>query len=393
MATSNAAPPGFDPSTTSPNRALPGDAPRFIDHLAAWRPSAAHDAASQVRNLFTFARQNLLGLYLASAILPIIAQILNILALAGTIKIAAMILFRWEQAIKIAAALGISLEGATRSDIAWIGSGVILTIYAMAGIAGFISRRTQVAMTGRAERILYERYLHHPALDTLLKSERLRNAVPRAITIYSKSCLSLALVPGLAALSALLALILALFQPLFIVGLLIALLPLLVLYLLAGRRASAADAILKAAQTERKLLFRTLRASRSPEARETTSAQILALTDKMAILQRKVKAISSIPEASLAFAAGLALATAMIILTSAPTNPDHLIYLLIGFIMIRFMFVYLKGVFGQIQKIVQNLDEIRFMHRTILSETISEEAIPPPSQNDESGDDLDEILD
>jgi len=94
----------------------------------------------------------------------------------------------------------------------------------------------------------------------------------------------------------------------------------------------------------------------------------------------------------LALVAGSVLAAAIIVLAGTPTDSDQLIYLLIGFILIRFLFVYLRGALSQLQSIVQNLDDIRFINQTILSETIKIGAIPIAASSTKDDDDLDEIL-
>jgi hypothetical protein len=50
--------------------------------------------------------------------------------------------------------------------------------------------------------------------------------------------------------------------------------------------------------------------------------------------------------------------------------------LLIGFILIRFLFLLIRNVLQQAQSIMQNLDQVRFVNETILSPTVSEDALP-----------------
>ncbi|MBU2580738.1 MAG: hypothetical protein KJ622_03340 [Alphaproteobacteria bacterium] len=377
MATSDAVPPGVE---TSPGRGeqtrTAAKDHRLLDHLAAWRVKTAHAFATQIGELIAFVRRNLFYAYLSTCALSVFSLAMNLLALAGTLKIASMVLFDWSKAIKLAAALGISIEGATKVDVAWIGAGIILPIYLTAGIAAFMARRSQVALSGEAERVLYQRCLHHPSLDRLLRSENFRASAQRAITVYANSCLSLALIPGQTTLCAIIVVILAFFQPMLIAIVLVVLLPLLLLYLVTGRRASAANTILKVTDANRKLLFRSIIANKrqetSAEALQSTRDQILQLTDDIARQRSVVRATKSIPEAALSIVTGCVLATAVVVLASTPATSERLIYLLIGFIMIRFMFGYLRGAFAQIQSIVQNLDEIRFINSTILSESVTD---------------------
>lgn len=361
----------------------------LLDHLAALRLGSAQRVFTEIGQMFSLIRQNFFGLYFTTTVVSTLARALNVLALAGTIKVAALILFNWKGALEIADQLGISLAGATKTDVAWIGAGIILTIYLLAGIAGYFSKRTQSKLAGRTERVLYERYLQHPAFVDLSALESFRPAAIRAISTYARSAVSMALIPGLATLCALIVLILALSQPMLIAIVLLAIVPLLLLYLLTGRRASVASALLKSSEARRAEFFRTMtpmananknRKQPTEEEIEHARAEVLRLTADISDQRMRVKSIQSAPEAALALVAGSVLAAAIIVLAGTPTDSNELIYLLIGFILIRFMFVYLKVAFSQLQSIVQNLDDIRFINQTILSDTIAADAVPPRSR-------------
>ncbi|MBU1211299.1 MAG: hypothetical protein KJ587_08510 [Alphaproteobacteria bacterium] len=367
----------------------------LLDHLAAMRLGSARRAGSAIAGVFALVRRNFFGSFIATIVLAITALGLNILALAGTIKVASLIIFDWTRALPIGKALGIPLDGATKTDIAWIGAAVILAIYFLAGVASFFSKRAQSALKGRTEYILYDRYLRHPSFDSLLGLDNFRPAAVRAIATYARSVLSLALIFGLSTLCAIIVLILVVMLPTLIAMVLIAILPVLLLYLLTGRRASAATKLIKSMEQNRNDLLRTLTSRRKtpdPGSHEAARADFLNVTKEAARQRMQLRGIQSLPEATLSLVAGAVLAAAIVVLAGMPANDERLIYLLIGFILIRFLFVYLRGTFANVQSIVQNLDDIRFVNNTILSDVVAADTIPLASGGDEESGELDELL-
>jgi len=225
--------------------------------------------------------------------------------------------------------------------------------------------------------------------------ENFRPAAIRAIATYARSVLSLALIFGLSTLCALIVLILAVTLPMLIAIVLIAILPILLLYMLTGRRASFANKLIKSMERNRHELLKSLtnhRKSPGPDDPETLRIEFLDATKDVARKRMKLRGIQSLPEATLAVVAGSVLAAAIVILAGMPVNHDGLIYLLIGFILIRFLFVYLRGTFANVQAIVQNLDDIRFINKTILSDVVAADAMPPAASGDEEPSEFDEIL-
>lgn len=367
----------------------------LIDHLAAMRLGSVRRVSRAVGELLALVRKNFFGSFLATVILAVSALGLNVLALAGTIKVASLIIFDWTRALHIGKALGVSLEGATKTDIAWIGAAIIVAIYLLASIAGFFSKRALSALKGRTEHVLYERYLRHPSFASTLGHENFRPGVVRAIATYARSVHSLAMIFALSTLCTVIILILAVSLPMLIAIVLIAVLPVLVLYLLTGRRASAASKLVKSMEARRHELLRTLTSSRkalAPEAANATTTEFLNVTKTISHENMKLRGIQSVPEATLAIVAGSVLAAAIVILAGMPANHEQLIYLLIGFILIRFLFIYLRGTFANVQTIVQNLDDIRFVNQTILSDVIAENSMPTGSGGEAEPSEPDEML-
>jgi len=271
----------------------------LLDHLAALRLGTVQRFSSEVSRLFALAHKSFFGLFIVTTILSIMARVMNILALAGTIKVAALILFNWQGAREIGVAVGLPLQNATKADIAWIAAAVILSIYLLAGLAGYFSKRTQASLTGHTELVLYKRYLHHPAFHELQRIEDFRPAATRSIATYARSTVSLALIPGLATVCTIILLVLAVSQPMLIAIVLIAILPLLLLYLLTGRRVSVAAGLLKSTEAHRLELIRSItgkkRKQPTPEAVESTRDEIVRLTSEISHQRRRLKVMKSSP--------------------------------------------------------------------------------------------------
>lgn len=366
---------------------------RLWDHLIALRVNTVKGALGEIARIVRFAWSSLFNQFLATVVLGVMAQTLSIMALAGTIKIAAIVLFDWTRALRIGHFFGLDVDGFTKSEVVWVCAGVIFLLYLMAGTVNFVSKRSQAALQDRAEYVLYDRFLSHPSLEQLLQVANIQLVASRSIVAYAKSCFHLARAITLSAMCLVIIVVLGLFLPLMIVIVLVAVLPILLLYTLSGRRASVATKGVRSIETRRSETLKQLTPRRNSKSvdRAGLREEFLRLTNDLARERMGLKAAQSVPEVALSVVAGTVLAAAILIFSGMQTDPERLIYLLIGFILVRFLFNYLRNGLNNVQALIQNLDGIRYVNRTILSDVISGNAAPPVLTPEAQSDDLNDI--
>ncbi|MEQ8824635.1 MAG: hypothetical protein RIC14_09700 [Filomicrobium sp.] len=366
------------------------------DHLSALNPNSIKKALSTLRRFVHYVCHKLTFDFTLVVLLGLIARGLNLAALAGTIKIAAVVFFQWEQAKGIANALGFDGSSLTKPDVAWIGGGLIVLLYVSAGLAGYFQKLLKYKMRINGEHALLSSFFEQPRVTEFIAERDTRASAMRSIGAYARASVNLAEAISYTAMCGLILALLSLVLPMLIIFALAALLPLQAVYLVAGRRAHVASKTISNLEKERSEVFKQMlpkRAKRKQPATPITKEQLTALTQDYLRLTGKVsdkrqtmlKGQSS-PDLVFAVVSGAVLATAIVVLSSMETTTERLIYLLIGFLLIRFLFIFIRSVLSNSQSIIQDLDQIRFVHDTVL-----DGRDPVPSATATSSEPLDDL--
>lgn len=349
-------------------------------HLPPLRFAAAKRIGQQVSKLARSLLANIPKPFFAVLTLGALSRALNILALAGTIKIASMVMFDWTRAIGIGKSLGLSMDGVTKDDIAWTGGAIMVVLYLLAGITAYAYKRSKADLRGQTEVLLYDRFLNHPQLPRLLNFPNIQQVVGKSISAYARCSNNLAEGLSLTILCTIILIVLSLHLPMMIALVLLILLPVQLFYLLAGRKIGVRANKINEIEARRRELLKQLTSPQKLTAEEPTPAQLrreyLQLTKDATSRRTAQMGAQASPDIALSAVAGVVLAGAMIFLSGLETDAESLIYLLIGFILIRFLFLFIRNVLQQAQSIMQNLDQVRFVNETILSPTVNEDALP-----------------
>lgn len=356
-------------------------AENIFNHLASLRFETVTSVAAQVAKLARTLIENIPGPFIAVLIFCSLSPALNILALAGTIKTAALLLFDWTRALELGTYLGFSMDGVTKTDITWIACAVIIALYLAAGTAVYFKKRSKANLRGHAEVLVYDRFLNHNQLDRLLQLPDILKLATKSSAAYSRSSTNLAEGLSLMILCTVILIVLSIYLPYLIALVLIILLPIQLYFLLTGRRAGFSSKKINDMEARRRellnqLVAQNLEKTAEPTPRAKLQSEYLQLTREVTRRRTAQMGATATPDVILSAVTGLVLAGAMVFLSGLETDQDSLIYLLIGFILIRFLFLFLRNVLMQAQSVMQNLDQIRFVNETILSSTISEDALP-----------------
>lgn len=370
------------------------------DHLSALSVNSVTNATETLRRFIHYVTRNLTVEFVTVVLLGVIARGLNLAALAGTIKIAAIVFFQWEQAVGIANALGFAGQDLTKSDVAWFGGGLIVVLYVSAGLAGHVQRLVRNKMRTNGEYALLSSFFSQPRLAEFIAKRQTRLNALRSIGAYARASVAFAEAISYTALCGMILLLLSFILPMLIIFALAALLPLQAIYLLAGRRAHVASKSIADLERERSEIFKQMlpkKAKRKRPATLVTEEQLTALsqdylriTDEVSGKRQTMLKGQSSPDLVFSVVSGTVLAAAIIVLSSMETSTEHLIYLLIGFLLIRFLFIFIRSVLSNTQSIIQDLDQIRFVHKTVLdgrdpgpSATVDRTAPMDDLENDE----------
>lgn len=372
-------------------------ATRLWDHFAALRFRSVKRVGDVLARLVRYVSKNLAGTFSTAVFLGIVARGMNLAALAGTIKIAAVVLFHWTQAQQIADALGFSGDSLTHESVALIGGAAILILYICAGLAGYGLKLIKNSLRARCEYQLVESFFAQPQFPGMIANDAIRTNALRSIAAYARSGVNLSEAISYAVLCAGILLLLGLIMPMLIVFALAALLPLQLFYLLAGRRANAANEAIKNLDRDRVDVFKMMAPTKNKKKPPITVEQLaslrgdyLKLTAEASQKRQAMLKGQFAPDLAFSAVAGLVLAAAIIFLSSMETTTEHLIYLLIGFLLIRFLFVFIRNVLSNSQAIIQDLDQIRFVHETVLDGQSPRRSQPPRRMVD-IDEDMDEL--
>lgn len=372
-------------------------ATRLWDHFAALRFKSVKRVAEAIGRLLSYVSSNLGGKFTIAVFLGILARGMNLAALAGTIKIAAVVLFHWTQAQHIADALGFSGDSLTQSSVALIGGAAILVLYILAGLAGYGLKLIKTSLRARCEYLLLESFFGQPQFPRMIANDAIRANALRSIGAYARSTVNLSEAISYAVLCAGILLLLSLIMPMLIVFALAALIPLQLFYLLAGRRANVANEAIKDIDRDRSDVFKMMGPKKNKKKPPVTVEQLvtlrsdyLRLTAEASSKRQTMLKGQFAPDLAFSAVAGLVLATAIVFLSSMETTTEHLIYLLIGFLLIRFLFVFIRNVLSNSQAIIQDLDQLRFVHETVL-EGRNPSRAPPTRRTLEVDEDMEEM--
>ncbi len=331
------------------------------------RMTAALRIADQLWMMHHFLLRNLPRSYLAYLSMSALSRGLNILALAGTLKVAAVILLDWTKAIQIGEKVGLSLQGMTKSNFAIVCAAIIMALYALYAIALRSREKLKAEFSGRVELEVVRTLLSDEIFPHLAVADKFRSEISKGVKAYQLSAAHLADATACAILSLLIIVVLGIYLPVLVAFFAVLILPILLFYLLAGRRMSFVRKELDELQGKQPLEKSITSKQVGPDGTLDALCRAEVLAGMQGSIAKKMQLQSgrSAPEFVTTLAVGAALAVTLFSLSNIEVQPANLVFLLIGFILVRFLFGFVRVFMANFQGVMQNLEGVCFVNEMV----------------------------
>ena len=243
-----------------------------------------------------------------------------------------------------------------------------MALYTLYAITIRMRETLRCDFAGQCEFEILRVLLSDEVCQRISADNKLRSKIQSTARTYQQSTVRFANAVSFALLSIFITLVLGLYLPGLLAFFAILLLPILLIYLLTGRRMALAEQELdklKGAQPLEKLIMLEpvgLGSERHARPREQALDEMRAYISK----KSRIESARSAPEFIATLITGAALALTLLFLSAVESQPQNIIYLLIGFILVRVLFDFVQKSMANFQVIMQNFESIRVVNKMIF---------------------------